>query len=243
MSPSNGFQHIFKRYEKKYVVTSSQRQALLSACAQYIVPDKYGESTLYNIYFDTPDYRLIRQSIEKPVYKEKLRIRTYGKPDEQSNAFLELKKKYKGVVYKRRINMRYGDCIKYAVRREYPENADSQILREIDYFFSFYPNIRPAVCLFYDRCAYYGRDDRELRLTFDSAVRFRTTDFDLAKGDFGTVLLDKDLSVLEIKCIGAMPLWLTDALDRLKIYPASYSKYAEAYKTFAANKDFSGVYK
>lgn len=230
MSQSNGFQKIFRRYEKKYVVSSAQRNAVVQNLEQYITPDKYGKSTICNIYFDTPDYRLIRASIEKPVYKEKLRIRTYGTPTAKSNAFLELKKKYKGVVYKRRIDMSYEDCVNYALRGKYPDGVDKQILREIDYVFDFYKNLAPAVSLFYDRNAYYAKDDHELRITFDSAVRFRTSDFDLSKGDFGTKITDDDLSIMEIKCLGAMPLWLTHELDRLKIYPSSFSKYAEAYK-------------
>lgn len=223
-------QTIFKRYEKKYIISENQKQSLLDEIMPYIQPDKFGESTVCNIYFDTPDFRLIRKSIEKPVYKEKLRIRSYGVPTAESYVFVELKKKYKGVVYKRRIKMSYLEAVNYLCRKIIPEAKNPQIIEEINYFMTFYPRIRPAVSLFYDRTAYYGTQDSELRLTFDKNIRFRFSDFDLAKGSHGEPLLGSNKSILEIKCIGAMPLWLSHALDKHGIYPASYSKYGEAYK-------------
>ncbi|MCM1544769.1 MAG: polyphosphate polymerase domain-containing protein [Ruminococcus sp.] len=223
------FQTVFKRYEKKYRISAQQKQQLLSAISGRIMPDKYGESTVCNIYFDTPDYRLIRTSIEKPVFKEKLRIRSYGTPNADSNVFIELKKKYKGIVYKRRADMTYGEAMRYVQFREHPPGADKQILSEIDYFFRYYGCVVPAVSLFYDRTAFYGADDAELRLTFDTNIRFRS-DCDLTKGDYGDVILNSSEFIMEIKCIGAMPLWLTHELDRLKIFPSSFSKYGEAYK-------------
>lgn len=236
------FQTVFRRYEKKYRITSEQKRQLLAAISDKINPDAYGESTVCNIYFDTPDYRLIRMSLEKPVYKEKLRIRAYGTPNEHSNSFIELKKKYKGVVYKRRVDMTYNDAVTYICTREHPPGANEQILREIDYFLEYYPSVAPAVSLFYDRTAFYGKEDAELRLTFDTNIRFRAEDFDLTKGDHGEMILDSSEFIMEIKCIGAMPLWLTHELDRIGIFPASFSKYGEAYKTiFSRNKQILSV--
>lgn len=221
---------VFKRTEKKYRITKQQYEELIDRIGEYVVPDKFGRSTINNIYFDTPDWRLIRASIEKPtVYKEKLRIRSYGHPTAESKVFVELKKKYKGVVYKRRVDMTYLDSIKYLCKRE-PPPVETQITREIDYFMRFYRNLRPKVSLFYDRVAYYSKEDKELRLTFDTNIRFRTKDFDMSKGDFGRVILDESEMLLEIKAAGAMPLWLTDALSEMKIYPTSFSKYGTAYK-------------
>ncbi len=225
-----GFTKVFKRLEKKYLITKEQYEALVLTLSEHIVPDEYGKSTINNIYFDTPDYRLIRASIEKPtVYKEKLRIRSYGIPEAGSNVFVELKKKYKGIVYKRRVDMTYEEAINYLYKHENPPEP-SQVTKEIDCFMQFYGNLRPAVSLFYDRVAYYSKDVPELRLTFDTNIRFRSKQLDLRYGDFGTVILDESQYILEIKCIDAMPLWLTNELDRLKIYPASYSKYGTAYK-------------
>lgn len=221
---------VFKRLEKKYIITHEQYQLLIEALEGHIVPDAFGESTINNIYFDTPDYRLIRASIEKPtVYKEKLRIRSYGVPTPESKVFVELKKKYKGIVYKRRVDMTYEEAIRYLYRHEAPPSP-SQVTAEINSFLAFYRKLRPAVSLFYDRTAYYSKDDPELRLTFDTNIRYRNTQLDLSRGDYGTVIMDRSTYILEIKCIDAMPLWLTRELDRLKIYPSSYSKYGTAYK-------------
>lgn len=224
------FTKVFRRLEKKYLISKSQYIQLTEALKDHIVADEFGESTIHNIYFDTPDFRLIRASIEKPtVYKEKLRIRSYGKPERNSNVFVELKKKYKGIVYKRRVDMTYDESIRYLFMRE-PPPEPSQVTREIDSFMSFYKKLRPMVSLFYDRVAYYAKDDHELRFTFDTNIRYRYRELDLSYGDYGTVILDKDSYILEIKCIHSMPLWLTRELDRLRIYPSSYSKYGTAYK-------------
>lgn len=233
---AQAFTKVFRRLEKKYLITKEQYLSLTEALSEYIVPDKFGQSTINNIYFDTPDYRLIRASIEKPtVYKEKLRIRSYGAPAEDSNVFVELKKKYKGIVYKRRIDMTYGEATEYLCRGGKIQ-CPSQVAAEIDSFLAFYKNLRPAVSLFYDRIAYYSKDDPELRLTFDTNIRFRNKNLDLSEGDYGTVILDEESFILEIKCINSMPLWLTHALDRLKIYSSSYSKYGTAYKKMLAEK-------
>lgn len=224
------FTKVFKRHEKKYLITRSQYEQLIDKLSDYIVPDEFGESTINNIYFDTPDYRLIRASIEKPtVYKEKLRVRSYGHPTADSMVFVELKKKYKGVVYKRRVYMTYLESVLYLCKHQ-PPPIENQVTKEIDYFVRFYRNLRPMVSLFYDRTAYYARDDHDLRLTFDTNIRFRNKDFDISKGDYGHTLLDSSQMILEIKSALAMPLWLTSALDELKIYPTSYSKYGNAYK-------------
>lgn len=227
---ATAYTKVFKRLEKKYLISSQQYIALVEALSDRIVPDKFGKSTINNIYFDTPKFRLIRASIEKPtVYKEKLRIRSYGIPTPQSNVFIELKKKYKGIVYKRRVDMTYDEAIRYLYMHQAPPEP-SQVTKEIDSFMSFYKELRPAVSLFYDRMAYYSKVDPELRLTFDTNIRFRNRELDISRGDYGTVILDESQYILEIKCIDSMPLWLTHELDRLKIYPSSYSKYGTAYK-------------
>lgn len=232
---ATAFTKVFKRLEKKYLITSQQYYALTEALSEHIVPDKFGKSTINNIYFDTPNYRLIRASIEKPtVYKEKLRIRSYGVPTPESYVFIELKKKYKGIVYKRRVDMTYDEAIRYLYMHQAPPSP-TQVTAEIDTFMRFYQNLRPAVSLFYDRMAYYSKDDPELRLTFDTNIRFRNRELDLSRGDYGTVILDESQYILEIKCVDSMPLWLTHELDRLKIYPSPYSKYGTAYKHMLAN--------
>ena len=221
-------QTVLERTETIYILTLSQRRALLEKIEQYVKPDEYGESTVCSLYFDTDNHRLIRQSMEKPTYKEKLRLRSYGTPKRDGNVFLELKKKYNGVVYKRRLTLSYNAAMAYIRRGVLPE--DSQIMREIDWAMKYYEGIAPKMFIAYDRTAFYSKQDHELRVTFDRNVRFRTDNLDLAKGNYGERILDPSLCIMEIKALSAMPMWLTKALGELKIYPGSFSKYGTAYQ-------------
>ncbi len=219
---------VFERTEKKYVITISQMNELLKRLDGKIRDDEFGCSTVRSLYFDTDDFRLARTSIDKPLYKEKLRLRSYNTPEDDSTVFLELKKKYKGVVYKRREKLTYKDAIEYIYNHKKP--MDTQILREIDWVMNFYPDLIPRMFIFYDRNAYYGADDSNLRITFDRNLRYRTTDLDLKSDIYGKYITSSELCIMEIKALGAMPLWLSDALSELKIYPSSFSKYGTAYK-------------
>ena len=218
----------FKRVEKKYLIDEETKAAFLSAISDYIKPDNYDSYSILNIYFDTDDDTLIRSSIEKPAYKEKLRLRSYGVPNENDNVFLELKKKYKGVVYKRRAVLPYGDAMRFIEENKAPE-ADAQLISEIRYFLDFYKPF-PKLFLAYDREAYVGVFDSDLRITFDSNVRSRTDNLTLAAGDDGDMLLEDGLSILEIKLSNSFPIWLAHTLCNLNIYPTSFSKYGSIYK-------------
>ncbi len=220
-------QTVFERTETKYIITLAQRKALRDMISRYIKPDEYGESTVCSLYFDTENDRLIRTSMEKPVYKEKLRLRSYSTPKQDSNVFLELKKKYDGVVYKRRQTLAYRQAMNYVNNGVMPNR--SQIMKEIDRAMHYYKGLSPKMFIAYDRTAFYSKTDRELRLTFDRNVRFRTTQLDLAKGSWGETILDNRCCIMEIKALNTMPLWLTDALNELKIFPGSFSKYGTAY--------------
>lgn len=222
------FTNIFQRMEVKYLITRSQQRTLLEKIGEHMEPDRFGKSVINNIYFDTPDYRLIRESIEKPVYKEKLRLRCYGHVTDEITAFVELKKKFSGTVYKRRISMQYSEATDYLCRGK-PAVQESQISREIDYVVSFYGGLMPVVDLFYDRSAYVAKDGSDLRITFDRDVRFRTEELDLRRGSDGIILTGGDVTLMEIKSVNPMPLWLVAALDELKILPSSFSKYGNAY--------------
>ena len=228
-------QTVFERTEKKYILTLEQRRLLLEKIASYIKPDEYGESTVCSLYFDTPDSRLIRSSMEKPIYKEKLRLRSYSTPKRDSNVFLELKKKYNGVVYKRRQTMSYQLAQRYLTEGELP--VDSQVMREIDWSMRYYKDIAPKVFIAYDRSAFYCKTDRELRITFDRNVRFRTDHLDLAKGHYGERILDPQLCIMEIKALSAMPLWLTEVLTELQLFPGTFSKYGTAYRLLEERKN------
>lgn len=230
------FQTIFKRYENKYLLNEKQYSAVLEALKNNALPDKFGQSDVCSIYFDTPDKRIIRASIEKPIYKEKLRLRSYGIPQDGSDCFLELKKKYKGIVYKRRVLTSYQNGISY-MNGDETAVKPSQIKSEIDYFKAYYGTLLPSVGIFYRRLAFYDEKDPNVRLTFDSDILFRDTELDLKNGIYGELILPDGMCLMEIKTAGAMPLWTADMLSRLKIYPASFSKYGTAYKNILINKN------
>lgn len=220
--------NVFERKELKYLVTNAEREMIEKAFSDYMNPDAYGESTICNIYYDTPDYRLIRHSLSKPIYKEKLRVRSYGQVQDSDTVFLELKKKYKGIVYKRRISLSCAEARRYLDKNEIPY-VNSQIAREINYFLKFYRDLKKSVYLCYDRTAYYGKDDNGLRITFDRNIRFREYDMDLSLEPYGRDILDNDYSLMEIKAAGAMPVWLVKILSQYQIRQTSFSKYGRAY--------------
>lgn len=233
------FQTIFKRYEKKYLLNEKQYFAVLETLKSNALPDKYSKSTVCSIYYDTPDKRLIRASVEKPIYKEKLRLRSYGVPGDSTDCFLELKKKYKGIVYKRRIVTPYSDGVAYM---EGIENAlkPSQIKNEIDYFKAYYGTLSPSVDIFYNRLAFYDKEDPNVRLTFDSGILYRDNELNLKNGIYGERVLPDGIYLMEIKTAGAMPLWTAEMLSSLKIYPTSFSKYGTAYKNILNKNTQSG---
>lgn len=219
---------VFRRRELKFLIDQPQRQALQRLLEEKMVPDKYGRSTICNLYYDTPDYRLIRRSLEKPIYKEKLRLRSYGRISPGVDVFLEMKKKYKGIVYKRRIRVTQEQAVAFMERRgELPK--DSQIARELAYFRDFYADLAPRVYLSYEREAWYDPLDGGFRMTLDQNIRYRTTDLDLASPIDGRVLLPPELSLLEVKASGGIPMWLTEHLSSQKILKQSFSKYGNAY--------------
>lgn len=231
------YQNVFKRREKKYMLNEGQHQALMEQLNGPMAKDLYGLHTICNMYFDTDNYELIRASIEKPVYKEKLRLRSYGVPKTNGTVFLELKKKFKGVVYKRRAPLTLEESRHYFLRGQRPE-VSSQILREIDWFLKMYRPV-PKVFLAYDRLALYGNEDANLRITFDRNIRWRESQLDLSKGDWGNPLLRPGNILMEIKIPGTMPLWLSHVLSDLEIFPTSFSKYGTCYKEHI----ISNVYK
>ncbi len=229
------YQNTFKRREIKYMISTEQKDIIMSAIARYMIPDKYGRSSVRNIYFDTDDFRLIRRSLERPVYKEKLRLRSYGIATPESNIFVELKKKYKSVVYKRRLSLTEFE-ISSAFSENRPLSVHSQIADEIQYFRSYYENLKPKVFLSYDREAFYAADDPCLRITFDCNIMYRTDDLSLCSPAYGISILKEDCVLMEIKASDAIPLWLTSILTENEIFKTSFSKYGTAYSDMLKNK-------
>ena len=217
----------FKRIEKKYLLSEAQAEALFQRIGAHLRPDEYGRSTVLSLYLDTPDRRIIRSSIEAADYKEKLRLRSYGTAGADSTVFLELKKKYGGVVYKRRAAMTLREAERYLRMGIKP--FESQIMSEIDWAMRLYGRPKAAMLIACEREAWFDEAHPDLRMTFDRNIRYRENELRLDRGSAGIGLLPKDRVLLEIKTAGAMPLWLADALDAEGILPGSFSKYGEAY--------------
>lgn len=235
------YQANFKRYELKYLLTRQQKYRLLQVMQAYMALDRYGCSVIRNLYYDTETYRLVRSSIEKPIYKEKLRVRSYGKPGPHDEVFVELKKKYDGVVYKRRIAMPQDEATDFIAGDAVPA-APSQICEEIDYFCRHYETLRPAVFLSYEREAYYSKGNSDFRVTFDENILARRQELTLGAGIWGTPLLGKGEVLMEIKTSGGIPLWMTEFLSCKRVYKNSFSKYGEAYTELVLHhKDERGL--
>lgn len=219
---------IFKRIEKKYLISPKQYSRLMEIIKDRLVPDNWGKSTVLSIYFDTTDSLLIRNSIDAKAYKEKLRLRAYGIADKNTKVFLELKKKYKGVVYKRRQALTLKEAEDYIRTGIIPK--DTQIMREIDYFMRFYNHPKPKILIACERSAFYIKKETYLRLTFDENIRYRTENIALNKDALGKEIIPKGYKIMEFKTNSAMPLWLVDAFNECDIKPQKFSKYATAYK-------------
>lgn len=229
------FQTVFKRYELKYMLTQEQKSTILEAMAPYMDLDRYGRTCIRNIYFDTDNYRLIRRSVEKPAYKEKLRIRSYCQAAEDTTVFVELKKKYDSVVYKRRVPLYERDAMSW-LSHEQDCPQDTQISREIDYFLRYYGALKPTVFLSYEREAYYDKNGGDFRVTFDDNILCRQEDLHLSSPTYGTPILPEGKVLMELKCSGGIPLWMINILSREKIYKTSFSKYGTAYSELIFEK-------
>ena len=232
---------IFERHEMKFLLNTQQRCYLEHAILPRMRPDEHGESTVCNVYYDTPDYLLIRRSMEHPIYKEKIRMRSYGPAYGDTPVFLELKKKYNGIVYKRRISLPL-DKAEAFMHREIPMPQDSQIGREIDWFCLSYENLRPAAHISYDRDAWFDRNDPELRITFDRNILWQTEDCSLSALPCGHSLLSAGESLLEIKTASSIPMWLVSVLDEAEIRKTSFSKYGSAYQAMLTNYRKRGAF-
>ena len=222
------YTNVFARYEIKYLIDKDQKEHLLEAMSGRMKPDRYGHTTIRNIYFDTTDFRLIRTSLDKPEYKEKLRIRSYKKVTEDDDVFVELKKKFEGVVYKRRTAMPEHLASRWLCegsRAPY----DTQIVNEIAYLMEFYKTLEPKVFLSYERDAYLACDNSGLRITFDSNIIARDYDLTLTKNVYGDKVTREDQYILEIKVSGGMPMWLTGFLTGNNLHKTSFSKYGTYY--------------
>lgn len=221
---------VFERYEIKYFLTREQKDAVLSAMAPHMEPDSFGRSTIRNLYYDTDNYRLVRRSLERPLYKEKLRVRSYCTAKPEDEVFIELKKKYNSIVYKRRTGIREKEAADY-LAGGIPAPKRCQITDEIDYFRQFYQTLAPRVFLSYEREAFFEKNNGRFRVTFDENILWRTTDLSLEAGIYGENILKPGQTLMELKTAGGIPLWMVDILTGQKLQRTSFSKYGSAYTT------------
>ena len=236
---------VMKRTELKYVLDPVQTRYMMAALQGRMEPDQFGLTQIASLYYDTEDMKLIANSIEKPPFKEKIRARSYGLASAGSPVFLEIKRKCKGEVYKRRISTDVAGLERFFAGGSFPESpkyCENQIAKELEYFRDFHKGLRPACLIIYDRIAYF-QPDGDLRITFDFNPRFRDHHLDLSTSMEGESLLPKGFCIMEIKVQQAMPLWLTEILSKGKIYKTSFSKYGEAYKRMMTRKplNFTGA--
>lgn len=240
----------FKRCEHKFLITSSQADELLSVLSRHMLPDKHCANgslyTVYNIYYDTPDNEIIRHSVSKPYYKEKLRLRSYcTNPSPDGEVFLEMKKKLGKVVNKRRVVLSCKQAMDFAENGVRPKAADfmsEQVINEIEYFLKR-NRVAPAVYISCKRSAFFDRDDPDIRITLDRDILTRRDNLTFNSGRYGKELIAKDERLMEIKIPDAYPLWLSSALSELKIYKTSFSKYGREYESYLLSPEIPDLHR
>ena len=229
---------VFNRYEHKYLLDKETYDKVIEVMDKHMELDAHNKNyipyTISNIYFDTEDNYLIRKSLSKPEYKEKLRLRSYGIPEKKSEVFLEIKKKYRDIVNKRRTTLKLDEAYSFLRSGEMPASKqymNKQVLKEIDYFLHIH-RVMPKLYLAYDRIAYFEKGNPDLRISFDTNIRSRRYNLHLEAGDFGEQLLEKDIYLMEVKTAMAKPLWLTHMLTELQINRCHFSKYGTEFKNY-----------
>lgn len=229
---------IFNRYERKYLLTKKQKDELYAFFKNYLTEDPYSNDgahyTIYNVYFDTPDFSIIRNSIQKPVYKEKLRLRSYQTPLKPEDlVFLEIKKKHRGKINKRRVTLTYKQAIDFIEHKKMPVVStymDQQIINEVSYFIDIH-QAKPGAFIKYDRIALMSPDD-QLRVTFDHNILFRNQEITLNNAQGEQVLSNQDYWLMEVKSEDNFPFWLARKLSEYQLYSQSFSKYGKAYQKY-----------
>jgi len=231
---------VFNRTEKKYIIAEEIAEAIKENIAPYMKADAYsqGKSTypIYNIYYDTPDSYLIRRSIAKPTYKEKLRLRSYGPAGPESKVYIEIKKKVAGLTNKRRTAMALIDAEAF-LAGDYSTidlATNMQVAREVAYMTQRL-TLSPKVFIAYERAAYFSLGAHDLRISFDYSIRSRRENLSLSSGE-GERLLEDGMCLMEVKCEESIPVWLARLLSEYEAYPVSFSKYGSEYTRYIERK-------
>lgn len=237
----------FKRYENKYIVNDEQFERLISALSEFMEFDEHCKNGTYkicNVYFDTADNDVIRHSVSKPYYKEKMRFRTYGTPkNDDAPAFIEIKKKIGGIVNKRRATLTYGEAVRYLRDGVKPENLsyiNRQVLAELDYYFE-QNAVAPAAYVSYDRIAMFSKTDHSFRLTFDNNIQTRRYNLSLKDGSYGEQLLPDGVHLMEIKISGALPMEVARILSENGVFKTGFSKIGKEYEKLLKDKYYAEI--
>jgi hypothetical protein len=232
---------VFNRKESKFLIDKAIFNEIQDRLLEYMELDEYNKShefyTISNIYYDTEDNYLIRNSLSKPKYKEKLRLRSYGVPEGDAKVYLEIKKKVCGLVNKRRTTLKLSEAYNFVetgIKPELKSYMNRQVLNEIEYILKI-RDLQPKLYLAYDRKAMFGKDNRDLRITFDTNIRTRRYDLKLESGDHGDDLINDGQWLMEVKAEKNIPIWLSKLLSEYKVVSTSFSKYGEEYKRMLLN--------
>lgn len=224
---------VFNRFEKKYVLSIDVYHEILDKLLLKMNLDKNNVDEfmkVQSIYFDTDNNDYIRNSISKPYYKEKIRIRGYNFIDSDSELFLEVKRKIDGKVNKRRTNIKLSDIDNLIENNtiEYNnEYMNKQVLNEINYILNR-DHLLPKLFVSYERCALVDNHS-DLRITFDKNITGSSNKISFnIKTD--QQLLNSKLMIMEVKTCYGMPRWLLEIIENNDIKKASFSKYGTSYK-------------
>lgn len=227
----------FERKETKYRLDEACFAKFKQELARYMALDEFGLHTILSLYFDTPDFRMIQASMEKPKYKEKFRVRSYGVPTQEGTVFLESKKKINGIVYKRRIPTSFEEYATWQGGGAFPKSPETpQINRELRWLVDQYQDLAPQVLIAYDRMSYFYEEDPDFRVTFDQKIRYRSEDLDLTCGSYGALVAPEVPVLMEVKAMGAYPLWFSHLLTKYHLHKTSFSKYAFTYRRHLAQE-------
>jgi hypothetical protein len=162
-----------------------------------------------------------------------MRIRSYyDSKDPEDKIFMEIKKKCDGQGNKRRIKLKIKEVEPFVNEGILPETSDylsGQVAKELQYYLKI-NKVHPALYVQYDRLALFGKEDKNFRMTFDRNVHTRRNNFVFGESDEDELLLPDGMYIMEIKILGAMPLWLTHILSENGLYSRGFSKYGAKYK-------------
>lgn len=229
----------FNRYEKKYMIKKSLKDTILKELQEHIKQDDHQTSSYYticNIYYDTIDDEIIKRSISKPVFKEKLRLRSYLQEGQSSLLFLEIKKKVNGFVNKRRTLITQEEANMLIMKKVMPirkEYHNLQVLNEI-YYYVRDKELIPKISISYDREAYFSIENPDFRLTFDDNITSRRDHVNLGRTNTDQEILE-DYVLMELKTSTSIPLWMTQVLSKYQLYGNSFSKYGTEFYNYLIN--------